>query len=201
MTAKDYQSAISSYTNAIALDPTNPVYYSNRAAAHSSLEDHYSAIADSQKALECDPNFTKAYSRMGHAYYCLEDYDEAKSSFEKGLALDPTNANLKTGAENSRAKVAAVAPATTPAARGPGGGGTPDLASMMSGLMGGGAGGGAGPGGPGGMPDLGSILNNPAMMQMAQQMMANGGMEQMMNNPTVQNMVRGHSSPVWSSLR
>jgi len=186
MSGKQYAEAISSYTAAIALDPANPVYYSNRAAAHSSLEDHYSAIDDAQQALKVDPNFIKAYSRMGHAYYCLEQYEEASSAFTKGLALDPTNANLKTGLENSKAKLHASGGLTTPPTNNtPATGAGPDLASMMSGLMGGDGGAGRG----GGMPDLASMMNNPAMMQMAQQMMANGGMERLMSNPAIQNMV------------
>jgi small glutamine-rich tetratricopeptide repeat-containing protein alpha len=44
-------------------------------------------------------------------------------------------------------------------------------------------------GGAGGMPDLAGVMNNPAMMQMAQQMMANGGLERLMSNPAVSNMV------------
>ena len=52
----------------------------------------------------------------------------------------------------------------------------------------GGAGAGAGAG-AGGMPDLASLMSNPAMMQMAQQMMANGGLERLMSNPAVANMV------------
>jgi small glutamine-rich tetratricopeptide repeat-containing protein alpha len=43
--------------------------------------------------------------------------------------------------------------------------------------------------GAGGMPDIAGMMNNPAMMQMAQQMMANGGLERLMSNPTVANMV------------
>ena len=50
-------------------------------------------------------------------------------------------------------------------------------------------GGSPGAGGAGGMPDLSSILSNPAMMQMAQQMMQNGGLESLMSNPAVANMV------------
>ena len=66
-------------------------------------------------------------------------------------------------------------------------GGVPDMGGMADvlrnmGMGGGGAGGG-------GMPDLGSLMNNPMMMQMAQQMMANGGMERLMQNPSVANMV------------
>jgi small glutamine-rich tetratricopeptide repeat-containing protein alpha len=46
-----------------------------------------------------------------------------------------------------------------------------------------------GGGGAGGTPDLAGLMNNPAMMQMAQQMMANGGLERLMSNPAVANMV------------
>ncbi|KAI0080038.1 hypothetical protein K474DRAFT_1590836, partial [Panus rudis PR-1116 ss-1] len=44
-------------------------------------------------------------------------------------------------------------------------------------------------GGQGGAPDFASLLNNPMMMQMAQQMMANGGLERLMSNPALANMM------------
>lgn len=65
MSVKQYDEAISAYTEAIALDPTNPVYYSNRAAAHSSKEEHEEAILDAEKAIEVDSSFIKAYHRLG----------------------------------------------------------------------------------------------------------------------------------------
>jgi small glutamine-rich tetratricopeptide repeat-containing protein alpha len=65
MSGKNYAQAIDSYTKAIALDPTNPVYYSNRAAALASKNDHLSAVSDAEKAIEVDPSFVKAYSRLG----------------------------------------------------------------------------------------------------------------------------------------
>jgi small glutamine-rich tetratricopeptide repeat-containing protein alpha len=64
------------------------------------------------------------------------------------------------------------------------------MAEMLRGMTGGGPGGGGGGGGDG----LAGMLNNPMMMQMAQQMMANGGLERLMGNPAVANMV-GHLSP------
>ena len=60
------------------------------------------------------------------------------------------------------------------------------MADMLRGV------GGGGPEGEGGGGGIAGLLNNPMMMQMAQQMMANGGLERMMQNPTVANMV-GHS--------
>lgn len=65
MSNKQYDAAIESYTKAIELDSTNPVYYSNRAAAYSSKQDHLGAVADAEKAIEIDPSFSKAYHRLG----------------------------------------------------------------------------------------------------------------------------------------
>ncbi|KZW00613.1 TPR-like protein [Exidia glandulosa HHB12029] len=71
MTKKDYAQAIDAYTKAIALDPKNAVYYSNRAAAYSSTADHLSAVSDAEKAIEVDPAFVKAYHRLGCVSYCM----------------------------------------------------------------------------------------------------------------------------------
>ena len=65
MTSKKFAEAIDAYTKAIALDPKNPVYYSNRAAAHSSNSDHAAAVADAEKAIAVDPAFVKSYHRLG----------------------------------------------------------------------------------------------------------------------------------------
>lgn len=65
MSSKSYDLAIDSYTRAIALDASNPVYYSNRAAAYASKGDHTSAVNDAEKAIKVDPSFVKAYSRLG----------------------------------------------------------------------------------------------------------------------------------------
>ena len=65
MGSKQYDKAIDAYTEATKLDPSNPVYYSNRAAAHSSKGDHLTAAVDAEKAIERDPKFVKGYSRLG----------------------------------------------------------------------------------------------------------------------------------------
>ena len=74
----------------------------------------------------------------------------------------------------------AAAIATAPRGA-PGGGAFPGMPAGFPGM--------AGMGGPGGM-DLASLMSNPAIMQMAQQMMSGGGMEAMMQNPMIQQMVR-----------
>jgi tetratricopeptide (TPR) repeat protein len=68
MSSKQYDKAIESYDQAIALDPTNAIYYSNRAAAYSSKGEHLSAVGDAEQAITVDPKFVKAYHRLGYAY-------------------------------------------------------------------------------------------------------------------------------------
>ncbi len=65
MISKQYDKAIDAYTEAIKLDPLNPVYYSNRAATHSSKREHLTATVDAEKAIELDPKYTKGYSYLG----------------------------------------------------------------------------------------------------------------------------------------
>lgn len=65
---KDYASAIRSYKFAAILDPTNPIYYSNRAAAHAHLGDHVKAVENAKRAVQADPSYVKAHYRLGCVY-------------------------------------------------------------------------------------------------------------------------------------
>ncbi|KAF9023391.1 TPR-like protein [Hymenopellis radicata] len=65
MTSKQYDDAIASYSEAIAIDSENPIYYSNRAAAYSSKGDHLAAVGDAEQAISVDPTYVKAYHRLG----------------------------------------------------------------------------------------------------------------------------------------
>ena len=127
----------------------------------------------------------------------MGDYKAAAAAFSKGVELDPTNENLKSGLKNAKDRLSpeddddgppplmpedqlrSSSPPAVPA-RSDAPPNLPGLADMM--------------GGGGGMPDLASMMNNPMMMQMAQQLMANGGLERIMSNPAVANMVRSSSS-------
>ncbi|PLW48330.1 hypothetical protein PCANC_00611 [Puccinia coronata f. sp. avenae] len=172
---RQFSAAIEKYTEAIQLDPTNPVYYSNRAAAQSQLGAHNEAIDDALKALEVDPGFAKAYSRLGHGYFSSGQYEKAVEAYEKGLELEPDNATIRNSLATAKSKVKASSSLNTT-------GNPPGSSNSTRGAM-------PGMGGPGGMPDLASLMNNPMMAQMAQSLMANGGMERMMQNPMVQQMM------------
>ena len=59
--SKQYGKAIHAYTEAIKLDPPNPVYYSNLAVAHSSKREHLTATVDAEKAIELDPKVYQGF--------------------------------------------------------------------------------------------------------------------------------------------
>ncbi|KAG0093760.1 hypothetical protein BGZ93_001923 [Podila epicladia] len=177
---KEYAEAIRLYGEAIVLNPKNAVYYANRAAAYSQMGDHQNAISDSLKAAEVDPAYSKAYSRLGHAYFSVGKYKDAVSAYEKGLALEPNNATMKSSLATARNK--ARDNEVTPAARSapsPAAGGMPAGFPDLSAL-----------GGAGGMPDLAGLMNNPALMNMAQQMMQSGALNNLMSNPAMQQMAQ-----------
>ncbi|KAJ3787671.1 hypothetical protein GGU10DRAFT_393812 [Lentinula aff. detonsa] len=192
MSVKKYDEAIEAYSQAISLDSGNPIYYSNRAAAYSSKGDHLSAVGDAELALAADPKFVKAYHRLGHAQYCLSDYKASADAFERGLKLDPSNVGLKSGLQNAKSRITdddddgppPLIPDDAPVSTSTGStaSGLPDMGGMADMLRGMGGGGG-------GMPDLASLMNNPQMMAMAQQMMSNGGLSNLMQNPAVSDMM------------
>ncbi|KAF8225810.1 hypothetical protein L208DRAFT_1407973 [Tricholoma matsutake] len=62
------------------------------------------------------------------------------------------------------------------------------MANMLSGM------------GGGGMPDIASMMNNPQMMAMAQQLAANGGLASFMQNPAVANMMNRMQSGSMPSM-
>ena len=102
-----------------------------------------------------------------HAYFSLGRYSEAAKAYEKAVELDPGNASLKSSLSTARSRASEsedgqnsrdVGASSPPPAGG---------ANPFAGLAGlAGLGGGAG-----GMPDIASLMQNPQLMQMAQQMM------------------------------
>ena len=115
----------------------------------------------------------------------MKDFKASASAFERGLKLEPGNAGLKSGLQNSQARIPTddtSSPDESSSAANPnpaaGFGGMADMMRNMGGM-------GAG----GGMPDIASLMNNPQLMAMAQQMAANGGLANLLQNPRVADMV------------
>ncbi|XP_002738141.1 small glutamine-rich tetratricopeptide repeat-containing protein beta-like [Saccoglossus kowalevskii] len=161
MKAEKYKQALEYYTQAISVDCMNAVYYCNRAAAYSKIEEHQAAIEDCKKALVIDPKYSKAYGRMGLAFTSINEHEKARDAYKKAIELDPDNASYITNLKIAEQKLREIN-------LGGGGGGIPGF-------------GGFGGMGPGGMPDMGALLGNPALMNMASTMMQNPEMQRLMH--------------------
>lgn len=59
--AHDYAKAIDCYTQAIKLDPSNHVLYSNRSAAYASSHEYEKALEDADKTIELQPDWPKVF--------------------------------------------------------------------------------------------------------------------------------------------
>jgi len=100
------EEAIKLYSEALNLDPTNHVLYSNRSAAYAKAEKYAEALKDAEKTVELKPDWGKGYSRKGAALSYLGRDSEAQKVYEEGLVHEPTNELLKEGLKEVRAKLA-----------------------------------------------------------------------------------------------
>jgi len=94
-TCKNHREAIVKYTEAIALDPTDVTFFSNRSAAYAALEMWDEAAEDGRSCIKVNKNFIKGYFRLAVALRSAGKYKEAVDNIKMGLAVDPGNADLK----------------------------------------------------------------------------------------------------------
>lgn len=99
----NFAEAIIFFTEAIQLDPSNHVLYSNRSAAEASLKQYDKALEDAKKVVELKADWPKGYSRLGAAHFGLHQLQEAVEAYKKGLELDPKNEQLQQGLKDVEA--------------------------------------------------------------------------------------------------
>lgn len=151
MKAERAAEALELYTRALRLDSGNAVYFCNRAAAHFKLGAHETAAADCAAALALRPDYSKAHGRLGLALAALGRHREARASFARAAHLDPENESYRTNVRLADEKLA------TESRRGPGGG----------------------QGGVG--PELAAMLQDPALLGLATQMLQEPAMQQLIS--------------------
>ncbi|KAG8454568.1 hypothetical protein GDO86_000983 [Hymenochirus boettgeri] len=100
MKLENFESAVSFYTKALDLNPTNAVYFCNRAAAYSKLGNYAGAVRDCEEAITIDPSYSKAYGRMG-----LNKHAEAVGFYKRALELDPENETYKSNLKIAEQKM------------------------------------------------------------------------------------------------
>ncbi|XP_054281377.1 tetratricopeptide repeat protein 28 [Macrosteles quadrilineatus] len=95
--AGDYAKAVALYSDALQLDPTNHILYSNRSAALVKMGQFTQALQDATRARELNPKWPKAYYRQGVALQCLGRHGDALAAFSSGLAQEPKSTQLLAG--------------------------------------------------------------------------------------------------------
>lgn len=93
----DFRGAVEAYTEAISLDPSNHILYTNRAAALFKLSRYSDSVQDARTARQLNPKWAKAYLREGVALQQLGQHGDALAAFAAGLAQEPANAHLLSG--------------------------------------------------------------------------------------------------------
>lgn len=105
LAAGNFEEAIATYTEAIDLDPSNHVLFSNRSAAYAKAGKYELALKDADQTIALNPTWAKGYSRKGSALSYMEKYMEAFEVYQKGLEIDPNNQALQQGQAEIRKAV------------------------------------------------------------------------------------------------
>jgi predicted O-linked N-acetylglucosamine transferase (SPINDLY family) len=94
-----WQSALTEYDRAIALDPQFAYAYCNRGAVLERLGRWDDALANYDRALELDPDDVLTYYNRGSVLKQLRRFDEALTSYDRAIALqaDYAEAHLNRG--------------------------------------------------------------------------------------------------------
>uniref|UniRef100_H2L6Z0 Serine/threonine-protein phosphatase n=1 Tax=Oryzias latipes TaxID=8090 RepID=H2L6Z0_ORYLA len=92
---KDYENAIKFYSEALELNPSNAIYYSNRSLAYLRTECYGYALADATKALEVDKNYIKGYYRRATSNMALGKFKAALKDYETVVRVRPNDKDAK----------------------------------------------------------------------------------------------------------
>lgn len=178
----EMQKALDLYSQAISINNQNAVFFANRSVCYCRLKDYEKAILDAMESIEIDPNYVKGYNRLGTAYKGAGDLQKAKDAFQQVVDRSKEGSTSWSHCKRQIEELERQSSGGTQPASAPGGLDMSGLGSLLGGLG----------GGPGGL-NLGDLLKNPMMQQMAQNLMSDPNamsqMQGMMNNPEfMQNM-------------
>ncbi len=87
----DLTGAITDYTQAINLDPTNVDAYNDRATAKVAVTDFKGAVLDCTKAIELTPHDPDGYNKRGIIESHCKDYDDAIDDFTEANGFSPAD--------------------------------------------------------------------------------------------------------------
>ena len=172
----DSKNAVAKYTQAILLDPTNHLYWANRAVAQYKMSRFADAAADSKQAIAIEPNYVKAHYRLGQCYAAQRSYTEAIDAYNKAIEVAVATNETSLRAEIQReldavkARNKPTVPKATKASAQRGKGGL-DLGSLMN------------------NPNVQAMMSNPDLMNSLSSMLGGNGGD--MDMSALQNVLGG----------
>ncbi len=86
---EEYEVAIVRYSEAIALNGSNPEYYYHRGVCRSMLQRDSEAIEDFNKAIALRANYAEVYFERAYSYYILGDSEKSIRDYNKTLEINP----------------------------------------------------------------------------------------------------------------
>lgn len=75
--------AVECYTEAISLDPSNHVFYSNRSAAYAKDKKYEQALADAKKCVELKPDWGKV-----REFHLFSFHGDQEAKFQSPCEID-----------------------------------------------------------------------------------------------------------------
>ena len=91
---KDFERALSDYSEAIRLDPNYAHAYLNRGALLADKREIDRAIADFEAAIRLDPTEKLGYKNRAAAYKIKRDWDRAIADYGEAIRLDPSDIDI-----------------------------------------------------------------------------------------------------------
>ncbi|CAM9704732.1 unnamed protein product [Discosporangium mesarthrocarpum] len=96
---QEYDAALMCYTDAIALDGTNHVFFANRSACHAGKKDWCQAAADARSSVQLCDSYVKGHYRLAQALLELGKLEEASAALHNGLCIEPGEFEFEWGWE------------------------------------------------------------------------------------------------------
>ena len=89
-TSRDWNNAITHYTEALRLKPSYAEAYFKRGNAYLHMEKYNRALKDYDEAIRLNPQSAAAYYNRGLAYQNLGRQELANQNFDEAIRLDPS---------------------------------------------------------------------------------------------------------------
>jgi tetratricopeptide (TPR) repeat protein len=103
--AKDYQGAITDFTEAIKADPQFAQAYNSRGKARGWLDDNQGWMEDETRAIAIDPTNAAFYESRAIAKYYLKDWAGQVLDYDKAVSLEPYNQTYIAARDSAKANL------------------------------------------------------------------------------------------------